>query len=88
MLFPNIRKQLIQLCGEFPRSGGGLKMGQVIGRSDRTGSAPATTPISSGNVLATVMHTLFNLGEVRILPGIPTDVERTITGNQPIQQLV
>jgi hypothetical protein len=69
-------------------SGGGLKMGQVIGRSDRTGSAPATTPISSGNVLATVMHTLFNIGEVRILPGIPTDVEQTITGNEPIRQLV
>ncbi len=68
--------------------GGGLQMGQVIGRSDRTASAPATNPISSGNVLATIMHTLFDIGKVRIIPSVPSDVEQTITGNQPIRQLV
>lgn len=68
--------------------GGGLKMGQVVGQSDRTGSEPSTEPISSQQVLATVMHTLFDTSQVRLLSGLPTDVERVITGGQPIAELV
>ena len=69
-------------------AGGGLKMGQVIGRSDRTGSQPSSDPISSSDVLATVMHALFNVPEVRLLSNIPKDVERVVTGGKPISQLV
>ena len=68
-------------------SGGGLKMGQVVGRSDRIAGEPASDPISSHHVLATIMHTLFDIGELRLLTGIPKDVERVITAPQPIQQL-
>jgi hypothetical protein len=68
--------------------GGGLRMGQVVGRSDRTASIPASDPISSSNVLATIMHTLFDIGEVRLLPALPKDVEQIITGSQPIRELV
>ncbi|MDG1895916.1 MAG: DUF1501 domain-containing protein [Fuerstiella sp.] len=68
--------------------GGGLKMGQVVGRSDRTGSEPDSDPISSSNVLATIMHTLFDIGELRLQTGIPKDIERIITGNVPIRELV
>ena len=67
--------------------GGGLKMGQVIGESDRIGGEPATTPISSSNVLATVMHSLFDIPELRLVTGIPQDVERVITGGEPIREL-
>lgn len=69
-------------------AGGGLQMGQVIGKSDRTGSQPAVDPISSTNVLATIMHTLFDIGQVRLMTGIPQEVERVITGGQPIRELV
>ena len=68
--------------------GGGLKMGQVIGRSDRTGSQPASDPISSQDVLATIMHSLLDIGQVRLMTGIPADVERVITAGQPIRGLV
>ena len=67
--------------------GGGLPMGQVIGRSDRTGSAPSSDPISSSNVLATVMHSLFDVGELRLLRGVPEDVGRVITSGVPIREL-
>ncbi len=69
-------------------SGGGLNMGQAVGKSDRTGSEPNSDPISSGNVLATIMHTLFDLGELRLLQGVPKDVELALTGNTPIRELV
>jgi hypothetical protein len=68
--------------------GGGLKMGQVIGQSDRTGSQPVSDPISSDNVLATIMHSLFDIGQVRLMSELPTEVERVITGGQPIHGLV
>ena len=68
--------------------GGGLNMGQVVGRSDRTASAPASDPISSSNILATIMHSLFDIGELRLLSGVPKDVERVITGSRPIRELV
>lgn len=69
-------------------SGGGLPMGQVIGQSDRTASVPAANPVSSGQVLATVMHTLIDVGQLRLESGIPTDISRALTENEPIPQLM
>jgi hypothetical protein len=68
-------------------SGGGLPMGQVIGASDRTASVPASDPVSSANVLATIMHTLFDVGRLRLESGIPTDIARFIAEGSPIAQL-
>jgi len=47
-------------------AGGGLHMGQVIGRSDRTASSPATERFGPPHLLSTVMHTLLDVGEVRV----------------------
>jgi hypothetical protein len=38
--------------------GGGLKMGQVVGATDRTASAPTTQPYTPQNVLSTLYHVL------------------------------
>jgi uncharacterized protein (DUF1501 family) len=69
-------------------AGGGLKMGQVIGQSDRTASRPATDPIGVPELMSTVMHTLFNIGELRVTQGIPNDIAQAITAGQPIPQLI
>lgn len=68
-------------------AGGGLNMGQVIGKSDATGSRPSSDPISSQQLLATLMHSLFDIGQLRLQPGIPQDVERVVTGGTPIPGL-
>ncbi len=47
-------------------AGGGLRMGQVIGRSDRIASAPATERFGPPNLMATIMNTLLDTGEVRV----------------------
>jgi len=47
-------------------AGGGLRMGQVIGRSDRIASSPASERYGPPHLLATVMHTLLDIGEVRV----------------------
>jgi len=68
-------------------AGGGLKMGQVIGKSDRFGGAPATERYTPEHLLATVMHTLFDGGEVRVTPEMPKNVAPLITDGRPITEL-
>jgi hypothetical protein len=68
--------------------GGGLRMGQVVGRSSADGGEPASDPVRIPDVIATVMHTLLDIGEVRLLPGISGDVSRVLTQGQPIRHLV
>jgi len=69
-------------------SGGGLKMGQVIGQSTANGGEPAADPVRIPNVIATIMNTLLDIGEVRLMRGISGEVARVITGGEPILQLV
>ena len=69
-------------------AGGGLPMGQVIGQSDRQGGQPVSDPISSQNVMATIFHTLLDIGQLRLASGLPTETVRAITADQPIAQLV
>jgi uncharacterized protein (DUF1501 family) len=68
-------------------AGGGLPMGQVIGQSDRTASRPATEPVTVQNLLATVMNTLFDVGKLRLMAGVPDEIARAISDSQPIPQL-
>jgi hypothetical protein len=69
-------------------AGGGLKMGQVIGESDRQGGSPVSNPVSSANLLGTVMHTLLDVGELRTRTGIAPEVLNAVTAGRPIPQLV
>jgi Protein of unknown function (DUF1501) len=65
---------------------GGLKLGQVIGRSARNNDVPASVPITPANLLSTVMHYLFDVGTVRITRALPTDLLRRMEV-KPIEEL-
>lgn len=67
--------------------GGGLKMGQVIGQSDSQAAAPATAPITSKNLISTIMHTVFDVGSLRVQRGLPREIAAEMTGWQPIDAL-
>ena len=68
-------------------AGGGLKMGQVIGQSDRTAAKPATQKYTPRHLLATVMHTLFDVGQLRVDTGLPKEVINYISDHPPIPEL-
>jgi hypothetical protein len=68
-------------------SGGGLNMGQVIGQSTADGGEPHTEPFGLDNLLATIMHSLVDLGQVRLMTGLPQDMLRAITTPTPITGL-
>jgi uncharacterized protein (DUF1501 family) len=68
-------------------AGGGLKMGQVIGESDRNGGSPKTTPIKPANLMATILQTLFDVGQLRVQRGLPTDLVKVVENGEPIREL-
>ena len=59
-------------------AGGGLRMGQVVGQSDRTAGSPATERYTPRHLLGTVMETLFNTGEVRLQSDLPREVVNVV----------
>jgi hypothetical protein len=69
-------------------AGGGLRMGQVIGQSNRIGGEPSSTPMRIPNLIATILHSLFHVGELRLVPGMPRDIAQTMTGWEPIPGLL
>lgn len=68
--------------------GGGLKTGQVIGQSDRRGGEPASNPIGMENLTSTILHSLLDLNEVRVMDGLSNELLTTMTSPQPIRELI
>ncbi len=68
--------------------GGGSKRGQVIGQSSRNGGEPASEPITIPDLIATIMHTLVDVGEARITDGLPPGLLNVLTRGEPIRGLV
>src|SRR5205823_11059733 len=68
-------------------SGGGLKMGQVIGESNAKAEVPKTTPITPQDLMATVFHVLGLPQELHYkdMSGRPTPM---IDGGKPIAELI
>jgi uncharacterized protein (DUF1501 family) len=74
--------------GPLLLAGGGLRMGQVIGQSNREAGEPQSDPVRIPNLIATILHTLFDVGELRLVPGVPRELAQTMTGWEPIPGLL
>jgi uncharacterized protein (DUF1501 family) len=68
-------------------AGGGLKMGQVIGQSDRNVAAPLGDPVSTSQLMATLFHALFDVPQLRLRAGIPRELMQIVETGEPIEQL-
>jgi uncharacterized protein (DUF1501 family) len=73
--------------GPLLLSGGGLKSGKVIGQSTRDGGEAMTEPMTPSHLTSTIMNTLFDVTQLRLVPGLPTELIRTITESAPIPGL-
>lgn len=69
-------------------AGGGLQTGQVIGESDGHATKAKTDPYRPEHLMATVMHSLFNLGELRLERGMPRELLRAVEAGEPIPGLL
>ncbi len=68
-------------------AGGGLRMGQVIGESSPDAGEPASNPVTTENLIGTIMHTLLDVGQVRLMENLPRDVHQLVTSALPIKGL-
>jgi Protein of unknown function (DUF1501) len=68
-------------------AGGGLKMGQVIGESDKDAGTPRGTPIRPSNLMATVLQTLLEVGQLRVQGNLPRELLKMVEVGRPIAEL-
>ena len=57
-------------------AGGGLQEGQVIGQSTRDVGEPQTEPVRIPNLVSTIMHSLFDVSQLRLVRSTPQDILR------------
>jgi uncharacterized protein (DUF1501 family) len=57
-------------------AGGGLEMGRVVGQSSRDVAEPASEPVTIPHLVATILQTVFNVGDLRLRPDVPSEVIR------------
>jgi len=67
--------------------GGGITSGQVIGQSERDGSQPAVGRVNSDNLVSSILHTLFDVGELRVQAGLPAELTKLVNNSDPIPGL-
>lgn len=68
-------------------SGGGTRAGRVIGNSSRDAAEPASDPIRNQHLVASILQTLTDPSEVRLMPGLPRELINAVTAT-PIPGLV
>lgn len=54
--------------------GGASQGGQVIGQSSRDGGEPADNPVTIPDLVSTIMHTLVDPAQVRLMDGMPPNL--------------
>jgi Protein of unknown function (DUF1501) len=64
--------------------GGGITHGQVIGASTRDGGESVGSAQTPDDLLATIAHTLFDYGQARLMPELPTDLKRALASIEQI----
>jgi hypothetical protein len=60
--------------GPLLLAGGGLPGGTVIGKSSANGGEPNSEPVRIPNLIGTIMHTLFDVGKLRITRGVSREL--------------
>lgn len=64
--------------------GGGLRMGHVVGESDRTASRPSTERYTPANLASTILHTLFDVAQLRLDQTVPRELLQYLNATPPI----
>lgn len=63
-------------------------VGQVIDRSNSNGGEPSSDPIQMRHLIGTIMHTLFDVPELRLRPDSSGAVAKLIAESKPIRGLI
>ena len=66
--------------------GGGMGGGKVIGQSDKQGGEPNSKAYDPGHLISTILRTMIDPGELRLLPVIPQEITQLLD-HDPIDGL-
>jgi len=66
--------------------GGGLGGGKVIGQSDKQGGEPNSKPYNPSHLISTILRTMIDPGQLRLIPGIPQEITQLLD-HDPIDGL-
>ena len=66
--------------------GGDMGGGKVIGQSDKQGGEPNSKPYGPSHLISTILRTVIDPGELRLVPGIPQEVTQLLN-HEPIDGL-
>ena len=66
--------------------GGGMGGGKVIGQSDKQGGEPNSKPYGPSHLISTILRTVMDPGQVRLIPGLPQEVNQLLN-HAPIDGL-
>ncbi len=69
-------------------AGGGLQMGQVVGQSDRYASRAVGDAYRPQHLFGTIMHSLFDIGRLRLEPQVPLEMISAAEQSTPIAPLL
>lgn len=69
-------------------TGGGVLGGQVIGHSSRDAGEPASAPLGIPHLISTVIHSVFDVGLLRLVPGVPREFTQQLAAAPPIPELL
>lgn len=67
--------------------GAGIPRGRVIGQSTSDGGSPQSTPVTSPNLISTIMHTLVDVPQLRLRVDVPRELMSVIGDHRPIHGL-
>jgi hypothetical protein len=62
-------------------AGGGLRMGQVIGRSDRQAGSPSSEPVTIRHLVSTILGTLLDTSKLRLQANLSRPLSQMIGWN-------
>lgn len=68
-------------------AGGGLSMGQVIGKAGIKNDIPSSDPITIQHLLGTVLNYLFDIGKLRLAQGMPSEILKLTENTKQINEL-
>lgn len=69
-------------------SGGGLQTGQVVGESTAKAEEPQSDPLGFDHLRGTIWNSLYEIGKLRLKPGLPRELLSELETAKPIPQLV
>ena len=64
------------------------RLREALERVEAVGGEPNSNPVGISNLIATILHNLFDVSQLRLESGIPRSMMQLIESGEPIESLI